>query len=316
MKMAERPTLQQMLKTAMEGAGSVSRSSIAQEAQRQLENLDVTTPGQNVKTAEEQDVQVSGEYARQLASAMDYVADLIKTGADLAGPYNLSENKVSPGAGPGALKVMESRDGPPISENSGQAKTNQPPMHPGLERALPSGKDGATQIQTDANHRPGADAEAGWAPMGDHSKLSMAQLIKKTAGAKTSSVASMIRKTAEDAINPARISAGAAQAPHTLEAGDAGPGGENKGLVPTDPKAVADFTRRQAKAPSKAEMHKYLDEPALSASSDKVLENAFAATNEAGAKISSAQELSKTAAARVLFQKLAAGAGADPSTVG
>jgi len=121
-------------------------------------------------------------------------------------------------------------------------------------------------------------------------------------------------KMAEDAINPARISAGPARMPDTIEADQSGPGATYKGLVPTDPRAVANFTRREAKAPMKREMDQYLDEPMMSESTDKVLANVFGHTDEAGAKISSAQEVSKVAAARALMRQLAESAGVDPVT--
>ena len=320
--MAARPTLQQMLKNAMAGA-SVGSTKIAQEAQRQLENLDGESGQQSdAQQPDQAEEKISGAYARKLASAVEYCAELIKTGADLAGPYNLTENKVEPGKGPGALQVMEAPGGPPPSENVGQATAgNQPPKNPGLQKQLASGTDAATQLDNDINHRPGADAEAGWAPMGDHSKLSMAQRIKMAAqeaekGASVTAIRKLAaqRKQAEEAINPAHISAGAAQAPQTIEANQPGPGGEYKGLVPTTPKEVANFTRREAKAPMKQEMRQYVDEPMMSESSDKVLANAFGHTDEAGAKISSAQEVSKVASARALMRRLAESAGVNPVT--
>ena len=375
--MAARPTLQQMLKNAMVGA-SVGSSKIAAEATRQLENLEGDVESANQAPSNEPEEKVSGAYARKLASAAEYCAELIKTGASLGGPWSVTESKVQPGKGPGALTVMEAPSGPPPSENSGQATSgNQPPKNPGLQKQLASGTDAATQIDNDINYRPGQGAEAGWAPMGDHSKLSMAQLIKKMAsgdvviqqspdqpkpaaapapkpmmaapmsaapaptgtsiqtapsspeqpaamadpsgGDKISHVQRILkiaaqRKQAEDAINPAHISAGAAQAPQTSESDQPGPGGENKSLVPTTAQGVADFTRRDAKAPVKAEMKQYLNEPMMSADTDKVLANAFGHTGEAGAKISSVQEVSKVASVRGLMRQLAENAGVNPVT--
>ena len=122
------------------------------------------------------------------------------------------------------------------------------------------------------------------------------------------------RKQAEDAINPAQISAGAAVPPDTTEAGQPGPAATGKGRVPATAEGVADYVRRAAKAPEKTDMQRYIDEPMQSAADDKVLEHAFGHTNESGAKISSVQELSKTAAARGLMQKLAEAAGVNPVT--
>jgi len=175
--MAARPTLQQMLKNAMAGA-TLGSTKIAQEAQRQLENLDGVSGQQGgTQQPELAEEKVSSAYARKLASAVEYCAELIKSGADLAGPWNPSDHSnVLPGFGPGALRVTEAPDGPPPSDNVGHATSgNLPPMHPAM---LAHG-----QLANDLDHRPGADAEAGWAPMGDNSKLSMVQRIRKTASA-------------------------------------------------------------------------------------------------------------------------------------
>ena len=414
--MAARPTLQQMLKNAMAGA-SIGSTKIAEEANRQLENLEGGSSNAEERTDEPEE-KVSGAYARKLASAVEYCAEILKTGADLAGPWNLTESKVEPGKGPGALKVMESPDGPPISENSGQAR-RQPPVTPKLQKQLASGTDAATQIENDIDRRPGAGSEASWAPMGDQSKLSMVASIRKTAGGvgnymvgglpgvylgelareagtsedaaalhpqltglagmgvgvlagaglgaligrtapamgamvgglagagigglgggiagfvkkrnelnkliaekkalnKESSVAAIRKiaasyKTAEDATSPSHISAGPAKAPQTIEASTPGPGGKNKETVPTTPQSVAAFKRRDAKANVKAEMKQYLNEPMMSSESDKVLENAFSHTGEAGAKISSVQEVDKVASARNLMRQLAESAGVNPA---
>jgi len=71
--------------------------------------------------------------------------------------------------------------------------------------------------------------------------------------------------------------------------------------------AVTNLTRRDAKAGPKADMHAYVDQPALSAAHDHVLQNAFTHTGQAGAKIAaadSAQAAVKTAAARALLARL------------
>jgi hypothetical protein len=59
--------------------------------------------------------------------------------------------------------------------------------------------------------------------------------------------------------------------------------------------AVINATRRDAKAGPKAEMRKWLSEPALSRTTDPVLHHALENTDAAGAKISSRQMLAKYA---------------------
>lgn len=323
---ARRPTLQQMLKHAMAGAVEAN-DQIASTARSLLE----VSGNQKEAAAPPEGPPISREYAHKLASALDYYVEATfgKVAADAP---------TSPGHGPGALDVSESMDGPPISEDSGQAAA-QPPMNPGTGKVAPNATDAATAMDNDADHRPGADAEASWAPDGDKTKISQINRIRHLSGSrpktaqaapaqpqsamdrvlgilggqrkqasapKSSGTIGMIRKLAEDAINPAKITAAHnAPEPQTLEASDAGPAGKDKGKLPTTPEGVADATRRQVKTPYVREgMAGYVDETALSAQHDKVLQNAFAKTDEAGAKISS---VDSTSAARALFQRLSEG---------
>jgi hypothetical protein len=116
-------------------------------------------------------------------------------------------------------------------------------------------------------------------------------------------------KEAEDAINPAQISAGPAVPPETSAAGQ--PGGEPVGGKPQGPsglvgsnQAAIDYKKGTAYAPRKSELAQYFNEPALSSATDKTLSEAFSHTGEAGVKISAAN-IEKVAAARALLSKLA-----------
>lgn len=128
-------------------------------------------------------------------------------------------------------------------------------------------------------------------------------------------------KQAEDAINPAKISAGKAVPPEASASGE--PGGQPAGGKPRGPTgliasndAARNFTKGQAYAGRKEEMKAYINEPMMSAEHDKALANAFSHTGQAGTKISSAQpdDLVKAAAGRALLQKLAAEADAKATT--
>jgi hypothetical protein len=128
----------------------------------------------------------------------------------------------------------------------------------------------------------------------------------------------LIRKLAEDAINPAQISSPQGQDPMQPPDG-AAPSGEQ---VPSEPadvtsqksmissnEAAINYTKGQAKADPKKDVAQVLAEPPLSSATDKVLERAFDATGQAGVKISSAAPTvklaaSQTGAARVLLSRL------------
>jgi len=70
-------------------------------------------------------------------------------------------------------------------------------------------------------------------------------------------------------------------------------------------RAAIDLTARQAYAGRKKDLSQYLREPAMNAATDKVLHNAFNHTDEAGAKISSAQATLQLAAQSALLAKVA-----------
>lgn len=119
-------------------------------------------------------------------------------------------------------------------------------------------------------------------------------------------------KVAEDAINPAQISAGPAVPPDTSESGEQGgapAGGQPegpRGLVGSNASAI-DYTKGEAKTQTvKSDMKPIVSEPAMSSQHDNVLQKALDHTGQAGVKISSADQATKTAAARALLEKLAA----------
>lgn len=120
-------------------------------------------------------------------------------------------------------------------------------------------------------------------------------------------------KHAEDAINPAQISAGKADATGAQPPAGAAPAGEEVPNEPSDVsaqkrkmlssnEAAINYTKRDAKADSKSDVGDVVQEPAQSSSTDPVLNHAFAHTGEAGSKISS---ITRVAAARAVLSKLA-----------
>lgn len=121
-------------------------------------------------------------------------------------------------------------------------------------------------------------------------------------------------KLAEDAINPAQISAGPADAMGANPPPAASPAQEQVPSEPSDVtrqknmigsnEAAINYTRAQAKADPKSDVGDVVSEPALSASTDKTLDLVFDRTREAGAKIAS--DRTRTAAAQALLAKYAA----------
>lgn len=120
------------------------------------------------------------------------------------------------------------------------------------------------------------------------------------------------QKQAEDAINPAHISAGPAKASETSITGQSAPagmGGTPKGpigLVGSNESAI-NYTKGQAYANRKLDLAPLFKEQALTASTDSTLQQAFTHTREAGPKIAEAELATKSAAARLLIERIREG---------
>jgi hypothetical protein len=311
-----------MVKAAMRT--SLSRADINQEAELQATNL-------GEKTAEAvSEVKVSNEYALKLASAIEQIAD------DFGKQANAGV-----GQGPNTLAISESRGGSAISDKSGQGKHQPPTVAPMKgETTIPndmdhpaggkehmvlnnSGKTAGAKglgalIKVEFSKVAGESAEKKETEGMDEAKKGLdkaekAHAEEKKASPKTDALADYLlaqTKQAEDAINPAKISAGKGDTALPTSASGEG-GGTPAGGAPQGPtglvssnESAKSFTRGQAYAGRKPELKKYFDEPALTNSTDKVLNNAFDHAGQASSKFSSALSV-KTAAAKVLLTKLA-----------
>jgi hypothetical protein len=342
--MGTRPLrLQDMLKTAM--AQSATKVNASLEAARQM---DVSAE----KTAEKVSGDVDHDYALKLASAIEYIADeLPKEASGMGGPYSLHESKVEPGKGPGALHVMQAESSDKPIEPNGQGHVHSHQVHGGgaLQKSMPAGP--ATQLENTMDSPAGFHGKQETAMSGGKGKTAAAikgafkkvaedaekketegmeaakkglekaekahesePENKKEGSAGNPLVDYMLTKTkvAEDAINPAQISAGAAVPPDTSASGEAG--GQPVGGAPQGPSSLVgsnesarDYKRDQAYSPRKGELKQYFNEPALTMSTDKTLAEAFDHTSQAGTKFASAGvgTGTKVAAARAVLSKLA-----------
>jgi hypothetical protein len=329
---AARPSLHDLVKAA--SAGALSRVNISEEAARQQRVISEEKTA-SVASANEN---VSTDYANQLAGALDFVSEKLASGANLAGAYKLSEHHVEPGQGPGALTVLESnvKGAPPGPGGQGHGHSMQVAANPPVEKGRPQ-EHSPSNMGTNYTHAPGAGGHPleknNSAKLLEANRAALAKMAsagRKTASAtcskcnkekcecaKTASPNTMSlvdymlsqTKQAEDAINPAQISAGAAVPPETSASGE--PGGQpvggapngNTGLVSSNESAI-NYKRNAAYSGRKADLAKYWQEPALSSATDTTLQQAFSHTGEAGTKFGSAPTI-KVAAARALLLKLA-----------
>lgn len=285
----------------------------------------------------------TGEYVEKLAQAVEFLVELDKQAGDgVTEPGPSASTGV--GEGPNALEVSQASSGTNAIDagSTGSATpAHQSPKTPASGSHSGNSHDPGTALETNENTQPPAYPVklSGAAPI---------EMIRKLAGLKKGAPAEVAKeaaakdapktkeaqlvdfvlaqkqqaseKVAEDAINPAKISAGAAVPPDTSEAGESGgapAGGQPegpKGLVGSNASAI-DYTKGEAKTQQvKSEMKPILSEPAMSSQHDNVLQKALTHTGQAGVKISSADQATKTAAARALLEKLAAEAEAKKKT--
>lgn len=330
--MVGRPTLQEMVKAAQEGA--LSRTRISEEADR------LSGEPESTKTANVDGQSIPTEHVTKLAEALEFLAgEFGKESA--APPAHLTEHIQAPGKGPGALEVSQATASTSLPDKKGQGHT-QPPMKPGEEKVRASDAAG-NALQTNMGHPTHGKAPMKIASANPELAQKNLERLAKIAGvdktaaggkcekcgkslsactckpAEKSASADLlasnlerlgIKKEGEDAINPAKISAGKAVPPDTSAAGQ--PGGEPAGgkpgpgtdMVGTNKGAIS-YTKGQAKAGPKSDLKKYFQEPALTSSTDSALRAAFDNTAHAGTKFGSAGEGGvKIAAARALLETL------------
>lgn len=316
------PSLQELLKQAMEG--TASKVDIAAEAVRQQ----LGHEPEKTASAEVDPSHIPTDYVTKLADAIDYIASEHEKQASIHLSGKASGG-VSPGEGPGALHVMQAQaSGKNVDAGQQGHGHHQPPMHP-ASASSGVAKDPATGLETNMGMRHGEQPVSPIANEHGHigpshgakhaEALFTANLerlfkvgsapVEETTGVPVSA----IRKLAEDAINPAQISAGKAEPPESSASEEAVPAqpsdvSRQENMISSSQAAI-NYTKRDAKADPKKDLAQVFVEPALSAATDKTLAEAFEHTNQAGVKISSAQKMAgetmKVAAARSLLSELA-----------
>lgn len=301
------------VKLAMEGAEEESEES---KKKKKEGPPAPPTPAENASTAPERNEETVSEktssvFVEKLASACEHCNEhFLKEAVGKPEPkpgHTPPQASKDIGAGKGSSAMQTDLDTPPggggmQSEETGQATSQQQaPINPGKDVKSPGQVNPATALQTDMKDRPGGAED--WT---NTDKMKQAQVRR---------VLSIIKK-AEDAINPAKISAKVTN-PHQSSPEGAAPAEQNvpgqpgettkqKGMIASNQAAIS-YTKQKAKAVPKARMGEVLDEPAQKKSTDPVLHNNLEATGKAGVKLASA-------AGRALLIKVAEeGAAEDAS---
>lgn len=333
-QMTTTPTIQEMLKAAM--AGTIDKIDVTTEAARQLGATTDKTASARASDS------IPTEDLLKLADAIGFIADQLEKGAAIELPHPAG-GAPAPGTGPGAIKVMkaESSGGPVLHPggSGGKAEAGAPmetgkhgpapsnamgtneKMHHGSQPVHPMGKNAEDASKLAASNLerlekvallPKPDMAMHAANLAKKTLPSLAgaggmaaHFANKAAPAAAGGIVSQIAKQAEDAINPAQISGGAAVPPDASAAGEKNlpaPHGSTN-LIESN-RAAIDYTKRDAKSEPITEVGRVFTETPMK---DPVLREVFDHAGQAGVKTSSARlDMTKVSAARALLSKLAA----------
>jgi len=269
-----RTTLQDLVKTALAG---VSQAKLAEEASKD-DKKKCSKCGKESCKGDCSDKTAEAKYIGGLSDALLFLSDNLDKVAEMP----------APGTGPGALEVEPTQNVAPYPTSMGRAVHQ--PQNPGLQSATGSA---SPTLLAD-------NMEQSVSPM-KLAQRNMARLGLKTAGDDAAA-------HGEDGNLSSRPNLGA---PTGMDSAQSiGGFGGNSGLIGSNEAAI-NYKKDQALAPQKAELARYLTEPAMSGVHDSTLSHAFDSTIAAGAKLASDV---KVAAGRALLMKIAEdGARSDAS---
>jgi len=271
-------SLQQMVQQTLAEATEREKLAAAEGAAAEKE------PGPSDKKEEKEEkegVKTSSVFVEKLASAVEYLNSEFLPKVAEEGLQNQLPN------------TMHSPTPGKQNYETGQAKHDQPPQHPGKDPKSPGNTTPATSLETTIKDPPGGSEN--WKGK-DILKQSSVERVK-----------GIMAKMAGEDVLPAHIQAQHKDVPPDATKSEEGvpklpgPAAKQERMIDSL-KAAIGYTKQQAKAEPKAQMGEVLDEPAQKKSTDPVLHNNLDATGQAGVKISSAE---KFAAARALLQKVA-----------
>jgi hypothetical protein len=250
-------------------------------------------------------------YIEKLASAVEYIASHLDT-VEFPNKGLLqkaAEQGGSPqgaGKGEGALKVTEAIGGQQ-NYNMGHAhntEASKSTAHTSLSGAHEG--DGKTQLDNDMHNAPGGGniaptakypakgpLVAGPSAGGSKEKAAAAlrqAVLRKLAGEDVMKANIEAERSADPLAGMGQLQSFDSNQPAPHQAGDAtgGSGNQARRLIASNQAAI-DATKRDAKGPVKSQLSEVLDEPALTSSTDPVLENNLQNTGKAGVKIAAAR---------------------------
>ncbi len=295
-------------------AADESRSQKVKElvAYEKKEHGHIPSPAEE-RAEHEKTASVGGDYIEKLASAVEFIAGNLNS-IDFPPQPVIKQaqegSSVGAGKGPGSLEVSQAIGGQQVYPH-GKSKThNAAASQAGAALSGAREGDGKTQIENDMHHAPGGGGIAPTAKYPEKGPL-VSGPTAKTAALRQA----ILQKLAGEDVLKANISAersanplagmgqlettDATQAsPH--QAGDASGGGfgnQARRLIGSNQAAI-DATKGDAKGPVKTQLSEVLEEPALSSSTDPVLDDNLRNTGKAGVKIAAAARAALTKVAQ------------------
>lgn len=312
-KLASKLPIQAMIANVISGAkekvaSDDSRSQKVKEllAYEKKEHGHIPSPAEE-RAEHEKTASIDDMFIEKLASAVEYISQNLNTIEFPPQPVIKQAQEGSPagaGKGPGALEIHTPVQGKQ-SYNTGHARNTEASKSTAgtsLHAARPG--DGKAQMENDHDHAPGGGGTAPTAKYPDKGPLVAGPTATKHAGVQDLYKAVLQKLAGEDVLKAsitadksANPLAGMGQlesfdaekaAPH--QAGDASGGSDGnqaRRLIASNQAAI-DATKRDAKGPVKSQLSEVLEEPALSSSTDPVLNENLRNTGSAGVKIAAA----------------------------
>lgn len=275
----------------------------------------IPTPAE--EESEKTKMAAAPDYIEKLASAVEFIAgnfDSIEfpNKGILQKAAEQSGSPQGAGKGEGALEVMKAIGGNQ-NPNLGHAhniEASSSKAHTSLSGAREG--DGKTQLDNNMHNAPGGGSLAPTAkfppkgplvagPSTSKEKAAFAirqAVLRKMAGEDVMKANIEAERTADPLAGMGQLQSFDASQASPHQSGDASGGGfgnQARRLIASNQAAI-DATKRDAKGPVKTQLSEVLDEPALTSSTDPVLENNLQNTGKAGVKI---------AAARAVLEKVA-----------
>lgn len=260
------------------------------------------------QTTEPVDPGVEGQELLKIAANVDYVATFLQKISE--GEF---ESAQGPGRGAGTIDMQTptSQAGIPVNGGSQEHKT---PDKPQMEAGGAPKENPDTVFKTDYTDPAGVGE--GMGPVGaDGSTLTSADTaVKKTSSLerkkkeaewKAKVYEAILAKMGQEAAGGGfqESTTGPGKGPGTPETDQKqDPPIPPEGKVVQDTQKVIDVTQRETKAPVKQELKDFVNEPALSKKTDPVASDMFDHAEDAGVKVSSAED----ALRRVFLKKVAA----------